>query len=97
MRFALSYHIKSQEHRGVPGTGMGKDQGKNSELEEHDAVEGGPIDLDKPPCPKCGWHNTRLSLSKHLVDSFLRTFSLKAYRCRACGKRFHVFRRSSAH
>jgi hypothetical protein len=75
---------------------MGKDQERNSEIDEQGAVEGGRADLDKPACPKCGWHNSRLSLTKSLVDRFFRTFSLKAYRCRTCGKRFHAFRRSAS-
>ena len=74
---------------------MEKDAERNSELHEQDVDEGGHVALDKPACPKCGWHNTRLSMTTSLVDTFLRAFSLAAYRCRACGKRFHVFRRSS--
>jgi len=43
-----------------------------------------------PPCPHCGWHNTRLSHTRGALDSLLRTFSFRAFRCRACGNRFRV-------
>ena len=50
-------------------------------------------DPDRPTCPRCGWHNTRLSHTKTIVDSVLRAFSLRAYRCRSCGNRFRAVRR----
>ena len=50
---------------------------------------------DKPVCPRCGWKNTRRSNPKGMIDLLLRTFSLRAFRCRSCGNRFHVMRRSS--
>ena len=58
--------------------------------------EASHVAMHKPACPKCGWHNTRPSMTKSLLDSFLQTFFLTAYRCRACGKRFHVYRRTRA-
>jgi GMP synthase-like glutamine amidotransferase len=49
--------------------------------------------LDRPACPRCGWRNTRLSHTRSTLDAILRTFSLRAFRCRSCGNRFRVFRR----
>ena len=48
---------------------------------------------ERPTCPRCGWHNTRLSHTKDMFDGILRTFSLRAFRCRSCGNRFRRFRR----
>ena len=50
-------------------------------------------DPERPTCPRCGWHNTRLSHTKDIFDGILRTFSLRAFRCRSCGNRFRRFRR----
>jgi transcriptional regulator NrdR family protein len=47
-------------------------------------------DPDRPICPRCGWHNTRLSHTRNLLDSVLRAFSLRAFRCRSCGNRFRA-------
>jgi transposase len=62
------------------------------EEEEAEAVEVVP-DPERPTCPRCGWHNTRLSHTKDMFDGILRTFSLRAFRCRSCGNRFRRFRR----
>ncbi len=47
----------------------------------------------RPRCPKCGWHNTRVSAPHSMLDHLLATFSLAAYRCRSCGGRFYRPRR----
>ena len=44
------------------------------EEEEVEAVS----DPERPTCPRCGWHNTRLSHTKDIFDGILRTFSLRA-------------------
>jgi len=64
----------------------------DDEEEESDEV----VSPFHPTCPRCGWHNTRLSHTKGMLDSLLRTFSIRAYRCRSCANRFHTFRRGSA-
>jgi tRNA(Ile2) C34 agmatinyltransferase TiaS len=70
-----------------------KDQGK-VEIEGLDQEEvEGLTDLERPICPRCGWHNTRLSHTRSMVDSVLRAFWLRAFRCRSCGNRFRVIRR----
>lgn len=48
---------------------------------------------DCPTCPQCGWHSTRLSHTRSMLDSILRRFSLRAFRCRTCGNRFRALRR----
>ena len=80
---------------------MAKDPEKKSEYadederkvetqeEEVEEVTG----LDRPTCPQCGWHDTRPSHTVGLLDSILRRFSLRAFRCRSCGSRFRAFRR----
>ena len=50
-------------------------------------------DPNKPACPRCGWHNTRLSHTTTPVDMVLKVFSFRAFRCRTCGNRFRNFRR----
>ena len=50
---------------------------------------------DKPACPNCGWHDVRPSVQKGLLDRFLVTLSFLPFRCRACGHRFHSFRRAA--
>ena len=66
------------------------------ELEDEREVAATPPAEDAPPtCPRCGWRNTRRSHSKGLLDLFLRTFSMRAFRCRTCGNRFRVMRKSS--
>ena len=66
--------------------------GRNAETRE-EAVDddAGP---ERPKCPECGWHNTRLSHTRGMLDSVLRGLSLRAFRCRSCGNRFRAFRRS---
>ena len=66
---------------------QGQDEQENS-LDVEEAT-----DPEHPTCPRCGWHNTRLSYSTGVLDSLLRTFSLRAFRCRSCGNRFHRVRR----
>jgi transposase len=61
-----------------------------AEEEEAETVS----DPERPTCPRCGWQDTRLSHTKDLFDNILRTFSLRAFRCRSCGNRFRRFRRA---
>ena len=63
-----------------------------SELED-DGPEALVSDPERPPCPRCGWHNTRLSHTKTIIDSMLKAFSFRAFRCRSCGNRFRIIRR----
>ena len=51
------------------------------------------VDPERPTCPRCGWHNTRLSHTRSLLEPILRTFSLRAFRCRSCGNRFRAILR----
>jgi hypothetical protein len=83
---------------------MGKDPEKNSEYAnrpEPDATHGpGEVEEEDtaisgvPTCPNCGWHNTRPSHTKTILDTVLQTFSFRPYRCRSCGNRFRVIRRA---
>jgi len=50
---------------------------------------------DKPACPNCGWHDMRPSIPKGLLDLLLATLKFRPFRCRACGHRFHSFRRAT--
>jgi hypothetical protein len=81
-----------------------KDRENNSEYEDQiEDEEAGeladePEELpavvpDRPTCPSCGWHNTRPSHTKSILDPMLRIFALRPYRCRSCGNRFRVIRR----
>jgi hypothetical protein len=78
---------------------MAQDPEKKSEFEDQDerqdeAAEVEEVaDPERPSCPRCGWHNTRLSHTRNTLDSFLRVFSLRAFRCRSCGNRFRAIRR----
>ena len=82
---------------------MAKDPEKQSEYHDQDEREdqiekeeeglGEVSDPERPTCPRCGWHNTRLSHTRSVLDSILRPFSLRAFRCRSCGNRFRVIRR----
>jgi hypothetical protein len=84
---------------------MGKDPDKNSEYEHpagadgadrpQDAEEEDPAIPGVPMCPNCGWRNTRPSHQKTILDTVLRTFSFRPYRCRSCGNRFRVMRRAA--
>jgi hypothetical protein len=65
---------------------------RQDETEQEEAEQ--LVDPDHPRCPRCGWRNTRLSHTKSMLDSVLRTFSLRAFRCRSCGKRFRAIRRA---
>ena len=81
---------------------MAKDPEKQSEYEDHhesaDGIEDeeveGVTDPNRPICPRCGWHNTRLSHTRSMLDPILRAVALRAYRCRSCGNRFRAFRRA---
>ena len=82
---------------------MGKDRGKKSESDKPEA-EGAAELVDEqddapihgqPVCPNCGWRNTRPSHTRTLLDTVLRTLAFRPYRCRSCGNRFRVIRRSS--
>jgi len=48
----------------------------------------------KPTCPRCGWSNTRPSLSRTPLDDVLEFVFVRAFRCRSCGNRFRVFLRN---
>lgn len=84
---------------------MAKDPERNSEYEDQidaeeldgfeaeEEEEQEPLVPSSPTCPRCGWHNTRPSHTKSILDKMLRTFSLRPYRCRSCGNRFRVMRR----
>jgi hypothetical protein len=69
---------------------------EDAELEEErEATPTPPVADDRPMCPRCGWRNTRRSHTKGVVDLVLRTFSVRAFRCRTCGNRFRVMRRAA--
>jgi hypothetical protein len=78
---------------------MAKNPEEHSEYEDHDESEDGieEEELDEvtgpdwPICPKCGWHNTRLSHTRSMLDPILRAVSFRAFRCRSCGNRFRAF------
>ena len=80
---------------------MAREQQKKAEYEFQDEREDSAgveeaeaaAEPERPTCPRCGWHNTRLSHTKDMFDGILRTFSLRAFRCRSCGNRFRRFRR----
>ena len=80
---------------------MAREQQKKAEYEFQDERESQAAEEEveavsepeRPTCPRCGWHNTRLSHTKDMFDGILRTFSLRAFRCRSCGNRFRRFRR----
>jgi len=69
-------------------------QDEEFEEEEEEEEDVDPVFPDHPTCPRCGWHNTRPSHNKTFVDTLLRTFALRPYRCRSCGNRFRVIRRA---
>ena len=67
---------------------------REEEIEGLKQMEGEALsDAERPMCPRCGWRNTRLSHTSGTLDSVLRVFSLRAFRCRSCGNRFRAFRR----
>jgi len=70
-----------------------ENQDKSEDEIQADEVEE-VTDSKRPPCPQCGWHDTRLSHTTTTLDSLLRAISLHAFRCRSCGNRFRAFRRS---
>jgi hypothetical protein len=70
---------------------LGEEQSAN-ERENSPAPFGG---MGNPMCPGCGWRNTRRSHSRGFLDSVLRAFAMRAFRCRTCGIRFRVVRRDS--
>jgi DNA-directed RNA polymerase subunit RPC12/RpoP len=65
------------------------------ELEDERRDEVEPVVDERPTCPRCGWRNTRPSHTKSILDSVLRIFALRPYRCRSCGNRFRAIRRLS--
>jgi DNA-directed RNA polymerase subunit M/transcription elongation factor TFIIS len=65
---------------------------REDDIEEKEKVEA-VTEPDRPNCPRCGWHNTRLSHTRSMLDSILRMFALRAFRCRSCGNRFRAIRR----
>ena len=48
-----------------------------------------PALVGKPLCPECEWQDVRLSYRAESRDFVLGTFSIKSWRCRSCGSRFH--------
>ena len=48
---------------------------------------------EKPVCPRCGWSNTRPSVTWGVLDTILQVFAIRPYRCRSCGVRFRAIRR----
>jgi hypothetical protein len=80
---------------------MGKDPEQKSGIEQREELEEeteGVTEFDEslfeqPYCPRCGWHNTRLSHTATLLDNFARIFGFRAFRCRSCGNRFRAIRR----
>jgi hypothetical protein len=71
-----------------PSAYAGRDEPKPDAPEEEVDEGFGP----GPTCPHCGWHNTRLSHTRGMLDSILRRFSFRAFRCRTCGTRFRTNR-----
>ena len=45
-------------------------------------------------CPSCGWSDIRRSVVRNAADYLLSLVGLVPFRCRSCGDRFHVGRRS---
>ena len=79
---------------------MPQDRDPKSDLEQHEGLDDAndaegaeEPSFGQPVCPRCGWHNTRLSHTSNMVDSLLRMFAVRAYRCRSCGNRFRTMRR----
>ena len=74
---------------------MAKNPDKKSEpADQHERKGAAEVEEatspERPTCPHCGWHNTRLSHTRNALDSILRVLSLRAFRCRTCGNRFRV-------
>ena len=65
------------------------------QIEDEDAAEEEPS-FEQPSCPRCGWHNTRLSHTSNVLDMVVRLLGLRAYRCRSCGNRFRSRRQRKA-
>ena len=74
---------------------QGVEREQEPEEVEEDEEEVDPEVPEPPVCPNCGWRNTRPSHTRTLLDTVLRTFSMRPYRCRSCGNRFRVIRRGS--
>jgi DNA-directed RNA polymerase subunit RPC12/RpoP len=81
---------------------MGEDRERQSQFEHsssHDREENENLDEDEPfeqpSCPRCGWHNTRLSHTSNVLDMMAGLLGMRAYRCRSCGKRFRARRRTA--
>lgn len=72
----------------TPGEESGDLGERKEEIDEHELEE--LTGADAPSCPRCGWRDTRLSYTRSMLDSMLRKFSLRAFRCRSCGNRFRV-------
>jgi len=68
---------------------------QGGELDEEVDVEESAVDPGRPRCPRCGWHNTRISHTRTMVDTVLKAFSMRAFRCRSCGNRFRTLRRTT--
>ena len=70
--------------------------GQREELGDESEGGGEPAErsFEQPLCPRCGWHNTRLSHTSTLLDNLAGVFGLRAFRCRSCGNRFRAMRRS---
>ena len=77
-----------QRHELVPD-----ETDEDLEVLDEDAVEDEEAAFEQPVCPRCGWHNTRISHTSNIIDFLVRSLGLRAYRCRSCGNRFRVMRR----
>jgi hypothetical protein len=67
-----------------------RDEWEDEIAEEEEEQAEKVTDPERPTCPRCGWHNTRLSHTRSMLDPILRRLSFRAYRCRTCGKRFRA-------
>lgn len=48
-----------------------------------------------PRCPRCGWQNVRISLTRNPLDVILGVVSIQRFKCRSCGNYFRRWRRLS--
>jgi hypothetical protein len=69
------------------------EQPEELEEEGEGGTEPDEPSFQSPFCPRCGWHNTRLSHTTSLFDNLARVFGFRAFRCRSCGNRFRAVRR----
>jgi hypothetical protein len=60
---------------------------------EPEIVEPAPRPM--PRCPRCGWQNVRVSLTRNPLDVILGVVSIQRFKCRSCGNYFRRWRRLS--